>query len=100
MTVLRLADAPRVWRQDSLNLIFVKVLVAGLTNMVSPVWLNQEVHVKTKPVVPVGTRHAVTRRETNPFSFLQQEIDRLFDGVSRHIPGFATTEDIKAGRRT
>jgi HSP20 family protein len=50
------------------------------------VWLNQEVSV-----IPVGTQRAVTRRDTNPFSFLQQEIDRLFDGVSRGIPGLATT---------
>ena len=56
--------------------------------------------MNTKSVVPVGTRHAVARRETNPFPFPQQEIDRCFDGVSRHIPGFATTEDIKVGRRT
>jgi HSP20 family protein len=47
--------------------------------------------MNTKSVIPVGTQRAVTRRETNPFSFLQQEIDRLFDGVSRNIPGLATT---------
>ena len=45
----------------------------------------------TKSVVPVGTQRAITRRETNPFSLLQQEIDRLFEGVTRNIPGFATT---------
>lgn len=45
----------------------------------------------TKSVVPVGTQRAITRRDTNPFSFLQQEIDRLFEGVTRNIPGFATT---------
>jgi len=45
----------------------------------------------TKSVVPVGTQRAITRRDANPFSFLQQEIDRLFDGVTRNIPGFATT---------
>ena len=39
--------------------------------------------MNTKSVIPVGTQRAVTRRDTNPFSFLQQEIDRLFDGVSR-----------------
>ena len=44
-----------------------------------------------KSVVPVGTQRAITRRDTNPFSFLQQEIDRLFEGVTRNIPGFATT---------
>lgn len=45
----------------------------------------------TKSVVPVGTPRAVARRETNPFSLLQQEIDRLFEGVTRNLPGFATT---------
>ena len=45
----------------------------------------------TRSVVPVGNQRAITRRDTNPFSFLQQEIDRLFEGVTRNIPGFATT---------
>jgi len=45
----------------------------------------------TKSVVPVGTQRAITRRDTNPFSFLQQEIDRLFEGVTRNFPGLATT---------
>jgi HSP20 family protein len=52
---------------------------------------NQEAHMNTKSVIPVGTQRAITRRETNPFSLLQQEIDRLFEGVSRSIPGLATT---------
>jgi HSP20 family protein len=51
--------------------------------------------MNTKSVIPVGTQRAVGRRETNPFSLLQQEIDRLFEGVARNIipgiPGFATT---------
>jgi HSP20 family protein len=47
--------------------------------------------MNTKSVIPVGTQGAVARRETNPFSLLQQEIDRLFEGVTRNIPGFATT---------
>lgn len=47
--------------------------------------------MNTKSVIPVGNQRAVTRRDTNPFSFLQQEIDRLFDGVSRTIPGFTTS---------
>ena len=46
--------------------------------------------MNTKSVIPVGTQGAVTRRETNPFSLLHQEIDRLFEGVTRNIPGFAT----------
>jgi len=47
--------------------------------------------MNTKSVIPVGTQRAITRRETNPFLLLQQEIDRLFEGVTRNIPGFATT---------
>ena len=47
--------------------------------------------MNTRSVIPVGTQRAVTRRDTNPFSFLQQEIDRLFDDVSRNIPGLAAT---------
>ncbi|MGE9008572.1 Hsp20/alpha crystallin family protein [Leptospira interrogans] len=47
--------------------------------------------MNTRSVIPVGTQRAVTRRDTNPFSFLQQEIDQLFDGVSRTIPGFTTS---------
>ena len=43
--------------------------------------------MNTKSVIPVGTQRAVTSRETNPFSFLQQEIDRLFDGVTRNNSG-------------
>ncbi len=30
------------------------------------------------------------RREANPFAFLQQEIDRLFDSFSRNLPSFTT----------
>lgn len=41
-----------------------------------------------KSLIPVGTDRAVGRREANPFSFLQQEIDRLFEGVSRGFPSF------------
>jgi HSP20 family protein len=37
-------------------------------------------------LIPVTTERAVARRETNPFAFLQQEIDRLFDGFSRNFP--------------
>ena len=42
----------------------------------------------SKSVIPVGTDRTVTRREGNPFSFLQQEIDRLFEGVTRGFPNF------------
>ena len=44
----------------------------------------------TKTMVPVSTDRTVARRETNPFSFLQQEIDRLFDGFGRNFPAFPT----------
>lgn len=46
--------------------------------------------MNTRSVIPVGTQRAVTHRDTNPLSFLQQEIDRLLDGVSRNIPGLVT----------
>ena len=72
-------------------LILVKGLGATVANILPPVRLNQKVHMNTKSVIPVGTQRAVTRRDRNPFSFLQHEIDRLFDGVSRNIPGLATT---------
>lgn len=39
-------------------------------------------------LIPVGTERAVTRREANPFTFLQHEIDRLFDGFARNFPSF------------
>jgi HSP20 family protein len=44
----------------------------------------------SKSVIPVGTDRPGTRLETNPFAFLQQEIDRLFDGLGRGFPTFAT----------
>jgi HSP20 family protein len=44
----------------------------------------------TKSLIPVGTDRGVARREANPFSFLQQEIDRLFEGMSRGFPSFPT----------
>ena len=47
--------------------------------------------MNAKSVIPVGTQRDVTRRETNPFSLLQQEIDRLFEGVTRNLPGLAAT---------
>lgn len=42
-----------------------------------------------KDLIPVGTERAVARRETNPFTVLQQEIDRLFDGFGRNFSTFA-----------
>ncbi|MFO1111036.1 MAG: Hsp20/alpha crystallin family protein [Bradyrhizobium sp.] len=41
-----------------------------------------------KSLIPVGSERPVVRRDTNPFSFLQQEIDRLFEGVARGFPNF------------
>ncbi|MGY3530022.1 MULTISPECIES: Hsp20/alpha crystallin family protein [Bradyrhizobium] len=43
-------------------------------------------------VIPVGTERALARRETNPFTFLQQEIDRLFDGFGRNFPAFTASQ--------
>jgi HSP20 family protein len=45
----------------------------------------------SKAVVPVGTERAVSRADANPFAFLQQEIDRLFDGFSRNFRAFAAS---------
>lgn len=36
-----------------------------------------------KSLIPMGRERSAIRREFNPFSLLQQEIDRLFDGFSR-----------------
>src|SRR5689334_7743320 len=44
----------------------------------------------SKDVVPVGSARPVARQDTNPFAFLQQEIDRLFDGFGRNFPAFVT----------
>ena len=44
----------------------------------------------SKSVVPVTPQRAVARQETNPFAFLQQEIDRLFEGFGRNFPAFVT----------
>jgi len=40
----------------------------------------------SKAVVPVGADRTLARLERNPFAFLQQEIDRLFEGFSRNFP--------------
>jgi HSP20 family protein len=42
-------------------------------------------------MIPVGTERAVARRETNPFTILQHEIDLLFDGFGRNFPAFAAS---------
>ena len=44
----------------------------------------------SKSVVPVGAERAIARQEINPLAFLQNEIDRLFDGFSRNFPAFST----------
>lgn len=43
-------------------------------------------------MIPVRTERALARRENNPFAFLQQEIDRLFDGFGRNFPAFASPQ--------
>lgn len=45
----------------------------------------------SKAVVPVSTERPLARQESNPFAFLQQEIDRLFEGFSRNFPAFTAT---------
>jgi HSP20 family protein len=45
-----------------------------------------------KSLIPVGSDRGMTRPMSNPFSALQQEIDRLFDGFSRGFSGFPARE--------
>ncbi len=45
-----------------------------------------------KSPIPVGSERGVTRPLSNPFSALQQEIDRLFEGFSRGFSGFPARE--------
>ena len=45
-----------------------------------------------KSLIPVGRDRGVSRPATNPFSALQQEIDRLFEGFSRGFSGFPGRE--------
>jgi HSP20 family protein len=45
-----------------------------------------------KSLIPVGSERGVTRSASNPFSALQQEIDRLFEGFSRGFSGFPARE--------
>ena len=44
----------------------------------------------SKAVVPTGVDHPLGRRENSPLAFLQQEIERLFDGFSRNFSPLAT----------
>jgi HSP20 family protein len=44
----------------------------------------------SKSVVPVGAERVIARQEINPLAFLQNEIDRLFDGFGRNFPAFST----------
>jgi len=41
-----------------------------------------------KSLIPVGSERGLGRSSSNPFTALQQEIDRLFDGFSRGFAGF------------
>jgi HSP20 family protein len=45
-----------------------------------------------KSLIPVGSERGVRRSASNPFSALQQEIDRLFEGFSRGFSGFPARE--------
>lgn len=45
-----------------------------------------------KSLIPVGSERGMTRFSSNPFTALQQEIDRLFEGFSQGFAGFPTRE--------
>ena len=45
-----------------------------------------------KSLIPVGSERGMVRFPSNPFSALQQEIDRLFEGFSRGFAGFPSRE--------
>jgi HSP20 family protein len=45
-----------------------------------------------KSLISVGSERGVTRSASNPFSALQQEIARLFEGFSRGFSGFPARE--------
>jgi HSP20 family protein len=45
-----------------------------------------------KSLIPLGSERGVTRPMSNPFAALQQEIGRLFDGLSRNFAGFSSRE--------
>ena len=50
-----------------------------------------------KSLIPVGSERGLTRSSSNPFTALQQEVDRLFDGFSRGFggfPSFPTTREL------
>jgi HSP20 family protein len=45
-----------------------------------------------KSLIPVGGERGVTRFASNPFSALQQEVDRLFEGFSRGFAGLPSRD--------
>jgi HSP20 family protein len=45
-----------------------------------------------KSLIPVGSERNLERAASNPFTALQQEIDRLFEGFSRNLSGFPMRE--------
>jgi len=50
-----------------------------------------------KSMIPVGSERGLSRSLSNPFTALQQEIDRLFDGFSRgftSFPNLPTTREL------
>lgn len=44
-----------------------------------------------KSLIPIGRDRTVTRRDENPFGFLQREIDRLFEDFTRGVPALGST---------
>ena len=45
-----------------------------------------------RSLIPVGTDRNLTRPQSNPFSVLQQEIDRIFEGFSQSFSGLPLRE--------
>ena len=45
-----------------------------------------------KSLTPIGGERNLSRSASNPFSALQQEIDRLFEGFARGFPGVPSRE--------
>lgn len=43
-----------------------------------------------KSLIPGGRGQSLSRPDSNPFSVLQQEIDRLFDGFTRGLPNLSS----------
>jgi HSP20 family protein len=47
-----------------------------------------------KSLIPAGSERGLNRFSSNPFNALQQEFDRLFDGLSRGFVNFPTAREL------